>query len=147
LRFEPRKKINGFEDPLIENIFWRFFRFVLRKFCLFWLFLPIQNTETNQKKCFLVSRNKPKNNRNRLSFGVFRFIPKKIDSVPLNFEKKSFWQYSLPARILYSLPSTPVTFSWIFPLRSQHLINRRCTYTAQTDNTVGVGASDKFENK
>ncbi len=27
-RFEPRKKINHFEDPLIENVFWRFFRFV-----------------------------------------------------------------------------------------------------------------------
>jgi hypothetical protein len=37
-RFEPRKKIYGFEDPLIENIFWRFFRFVSRKFFLFRLF-------------------------------------------------------------------------------------------------------------
>ncbi len=31
-----------------------------------------------RKKSFLVSRNKPKNNRNRLSFGLFRFEPKKI---------------------------------------------------------------------
>ncbi len=69
-RFKPRKKINGFEDPLLENVFRRFFRFVLIKFCLFWLFqyrskTPKQ-TKTNQKKCFLVSRNKPKNNRNRV---------------------------------------------------------------------------------
>jgi hypothetical protein len=36
--FEPRKKINCFKDPLIENVFWRFFRFVSTKFCLFRLF-------------------------------------------------------------------------------------------------------------
>jgi hypothetical protein len=57
--FEPRKKLNNFEDPLIENVLWRFFRFVSTKFCLFRLFryrseTPKQ-TETNQKKCFLVS--------------------------------------------------------------------------------------------
>jgi hypothetical protein len=55
-RFEPRKKIYGFEDPLIEKVFWRFFWFVLRKFCLFRLFryqseTPKQ-TETNQKLFF-----------------------------------------------------------------------------------------------
>jgi hypothetical protein len=33
-------------------------------------------TETNQKNNLLVSRNKPKNNRNKLSFGLFRFEPK-----------------------------------------------------------------------
>jgi hypothetical protein len=32
--------------------------------------------ETNRKINLLVSRNKPKNNRNRLSFGLFRFEPK-----------------------------------------------------------------------
>ncbi len=26
--FRTEKKINSFEDPLIENVFWRFFRFV-----------------------------------------------------------------------------------------------------------------------
>jgi hypothetical protein len=31
--------------------------------------IPFWNTETNWKKCFLVSWNKPKNNRIRLSFG------------------------------------------------------------------------------
>jgi hypothetical protein len=43
--------------------------------------IPVRNTETNRNKpknFFLVSRNKPKNNRNRLSFGLFRFEPKKI---------------------------------------------------------------------
>ncbi len=33
--------------------------------------------QNKPKKRFLVSRNKPKNNRNRLSFGLFRFEPKK----------------------------------------------------------------------
>ncbi len=40
--------------------------------------IPIRNTETNRnkpKKMFLVSRNKPKNNRNRLGFGLFWFEP------------------------------------------------------------------------
>jgi hypothetical protein len=36
--------------------------------------------ETNRKKCFLVLRNKPKNNRNSLSFSLFRFeLKKKFD--------------------------------------------------------------------
>ncbi len=39
--------------------------------------IPVRNTETNWKKCFLVLWNKPKNNRNRLSFGLFRFEQKK----------------------------------------------------------------------
>jgi hypothetical protein len=37
----------------------------------------VRNTETNRKKLLLVSQNKPKMNRNRLSFGLFRFEPKK----------------------------------------------------------------------
>jgi hypothetical protein len=36
----------------------------------------IRNTETNRKNNLLVSRNQPKNNRNRLSFGLFRLEPK-----------------------------------------------------------------------
>jgi hypothetical protein len=60
----------------------RFFRFVSKQFCLFRLFrngfeTPKQ-TETNRKNYFLVSRNKPKINRNRLCFGLFRFEPKKF---------------------------------------------------------------------
>jgi hypothetical protein len=62
--FKPRNKINGFEDPLIENVFWRFFWFVSVCFekILFVsvVSIPVRNTETNRKKCFLVSRNKPK---------------------------------------------------------------------------------------
>ncbi len=44
------KKINGFEDPLIENIFWRFFRFVSRKFCLFRLFRYWSETPKQTEK-------------------------------------------------------------------------------------------------
>jgi hypothetical protein len=36
----------------------------------------VKNTETNRNEIFLVSRNKPKINRNRFSFGLFRFEPK-----------------------------------------------------------------------
>jgi hypothetical protein len=44
---------------------------------LFWNGLKIpKRTETNRNKNFVVSRNKPKINRNRLSFGLFRFEPK-----------------------------------------------------------------------
>jgi hypothetical protein len=63
-RFKPRKKINGFEDPLIKNVFWRFFAlFQKNSVC----FGPKhrnkpKQSKTNRKKCFLVSRNKPKNN-------------------------------------------------------------------------------------
>ncbi len=38
--------------------------------------IRVRNIETNRKRNFLVSRNKPKNNRNRLCFGSFRFKPK-----------------------------------------------------------------------
>jgi hypothetical protein len=37
--------------------------------------IRIRNTETDRKIYFLVSRNKPKFNRNRFSFGLFRFDP------------------------------------------------------------------------
>jgi hypothetical protein len=36
-----------------------------------------KQTETNRKNMLLVSRNKPKINRNRWCFGLFRFEPKK----------------------------------------------------------------------
>jgi hypothetical protein len=72
------KKINSFEDFLIENVFWRFFWFVLTKFCLFRLFRYQSETpKQTEKNVFLVLQNKPKNNRNRLSFGLFRFEPKR----------------------------------------------------------------------
>jgi hypothetical protein len=55
------------------------FRFVSKQ-CLFQLFryrveTPKQ-TETNRNFLFLVSRNKPKHNRNGSCFGLFRFEPK-----------------------------------------------------------------------
>jgi hypothetical protein len=71
-RFEPRKKINGFEDPLIVNVFKRFFLFVSTKFCLFrYRSKTPKQTERNQKKCFLVSRNKPKKLPKQIEF---RFV-------------------------------------------------------------------------
>jgi hypothetical protein len=94
-QFKRRKKINCVEDPLIENVFWRFFRFVAVCFDkVLFVSIPIRNTETNRKKCFLVSRNKPKNNRNRLSFGLFRFEPNK---------KFDCFEDTLPAMPLDSL--------------------------------------------
>jgi hypothetical protein len=39
--------------------------------------IPAQNSKTNRKKICLLSRNKPKKNRHRLSFGLFQFEPKK----------------------------------------------------------------------
>jgi hypothetical protein len=62
-------------------IIFRDFRFVSKQIFLFRLFrngseTPKQ-TETNRKNLLLVSRNKPKINRNRLIFGLFRFEPKK----------------------------------------------------------------------
>ncbi len=63
--------------------------------------IPVRNIETNRNKFFLVSRkSKPKNNRNRLSFGLFRFKSRKkingfeyplIDNVFLGF----FWFVSV----------------------------------------------------
>jgi hypothetical protein len=59
----------------------RIFRFAPKQICLFRMFRygfeTPKLTETNRKILFLVSRNKPKINRNRLSFGLFRFEPKK----------------------------------------------------------------------
>jgi hypothetical protein len=59
----------------------RLFRFVSKQICLFRLFRygseTPKRTEINRKNNLLVSRNKPKMTRNRLSFGLFRFEPKK----------------------------------------------------------------------
>ncbi len=78
-----RNKQKTNRNSLMESIFCFFsenlglFRFVLKQFCLFRLFwyrfeTPKQ-TETNQKILFLVSSSKPKHNRNRSCFGLFRF--------------------------------------------------------------------------
>ncbi len=48
-----KRKIKSFEDPLIENAFWRFFRFVSTKFCLFRFFRYRSKTpKQTEKKCF-----------------------------------------------------------------------------------------------
>jgi hypothetical protein len=67
-------------NNLIESIFWYFyedlvlFRFVSKQFCWFQLFQYRFETPKQTKIfCFLVSQNKPKHNRNRSFFGLFRF--------------------------------------------------------------------------
>jgi hypothetical protein len=60
-RFEPRKKINGSEDPLIENVFWRFFSVCVG---LFW--------------------------ENSVCFGCFDTSPKHRN-IPKQTEKNVFW--------------------------------------------------------
>ncbi len=89
------------EDPpksLKESIFGNF----SKNLGLFWFVLvcyetdlfvlivsiEVRNTETNRNFFFLVSRNKPKQTRNRSCFGLFRFEPKIIfvcfeDTLPL----------------------------------------------------------------
>jgi hypothetical protein len=52
------------------------FDFVSRSVCFGCFVMDPKRTETNRKNNLLVSRNKPKINRNRLSFGLFRFEPK-----------------------------------------------------------------------
>jgi hypothetical protein len=53
-RFKRRKKINCFEDPLIENVFWRFFRFVsfcFDKVLFVWVVsIQVRNAESNRIK-------------------------------------------------------------------------------------------------
>ncbi len=45
-----REKNHGFEDSLKENVFWRFFRFVSWKFCLFRLFRYWSETPKQTEK-------------------------------------------------------------------------------------------------
>jgi hypothetical protein len=70
-------------DTLVFMLLFCFFRLVSKQIYSFQLFRLFRNglkipkqTETNRNKSFLVSRNKPKINRNRFSFGLFRFEPK-----------------------------------------------------------------------
>jgi hypothetical protein len=60
--------------PSLYVAFLFFFRFVSKQIYLFRLFRLFRNRWRNNN--FLVSRNKPKMNRNRFSFGLFRFEPK-----------------------------------------------------------------------
>jgi hypothetical protein len=76
-RFKPRKKINCFEDPLIENVFRRFFWFVSVCFdkVLFVSVVSIQvrNTESN--------RNKPK----KMYFGFAKQTEKQPKQIEFRF--------------------------------------------------------------
>ncbi len=48
------KKINGFDDPIIENVFWIFFG-LFQQNTVSVVSLPVRNTKTNRnkpKKCF-----------------------------------------------------------------------------------------------
>ncbi len=73
------KKINCFEDPLIEIVFWRFFGLFRRSSVCFGCFDTGQKYRNKQKKILGVLLNRLRNNRNRLSFGLFLFELKKID--------------------------------------------------------------------
>jgi hypothetical protein len=87
--FELRKKINGFEDPLIENVFWRFF------FSLFWensvcfgCFDTGPKHWNKPKKCFLVSRNKPKTTETDWVSVCFGWNRKKFDCFEYTLAEK-----------------------------------------------------------
>jgi hypothetical protein len=55
------------------------FRFITKEICLFRLFrYRFETPKKNRIFFFLVSRNKPKQMRNRSCFGLFRFEPKFI---------------------------------------------------------------------
>jgi hypothetical protein len=60
----------------VHKIFFGSFRFFSKQIVFSVVSIRVRNTETNRKIIFLVSRNKPKNNRNRLCFVSFRFKPK-----------------------------------------------------------------------
>jgi hypothetical protein len=62
----------------VANLF-DLFRFVSKQFCLFRLFLyRFETPKQTEIFWFFVSRNKPKQTRNRSCFGLFRFEPKFI---------------------------------------------------------------------
>ncbi len=77
------KKINCFEDTLIESIFRRIFRFVSvylgKVLFVSVVSIPIENTKTNQKKIFGFREI----NQNRLSSVCFGSNQKKIDCFEL----------------------------------------------------------------
>ncbi len=91
------------EDPpkqLKREFIWVFVRkFKVVSFCFCFyetvlsvsvVSIQVRNTETNRKFFLMVSRNKPKQTRNRSCFGLFRFEPKFIfvcfeDTLTLSF--------------------------------------------------------------
>jgi ATP-dependent Zn protease len=88
------------------------------KFCLFRLFQyqskTSKQTETNRNKFFLISRkSKPKNNQNRLSFGLFRFEPRKkltVSRTPYCRERflKIFCFFSVCFKIILFVSVVPI---------------------------------------
>ncbi len=76
-RFEPRKKINGLEYPLIDNLFWGFFWFVsvcLEKILFVSVVsILVRNTETN--------RNQPK----KMFFGFAKQTEKQPKQIEFRF--------------------------------------------------------------
>jgi hypothetical protein len=82
-----------FQYSLLAMFFFYFYFFGLfRNICVcFSCFETDPKHQNKPKKLLLVSRNKPKINQNRLSFGLFRFEPKKKfvrfeDTLPLGFD-------------------------------------------------------------
>ncbi len=74
---QTEKKIKGFEDPLIENIFWRFFRFFSSKFCLVPMFGYRSETPKQiEENVFWFRGTNRKTTDTDVSFGLFRFEPK-----------------------------------------------------------------------
>ncbi len=65
------KKINCFEDLLIENVFWRFVRFVSTKFSLFRLFQYWFETPNKPKKMFFGFAKQTKKQPKQIEF---RFV-------------------------------------------------------------------------
>jgi hypothetical protein len=81
--FKLRKKINGFEDP---QIFWRFFRFVSRKFYLFLLFwYRFETTKQTER------------NRKKMIFGFAKQMEKQSKQIEFQFvsvrTKKKIWLF------------------------------------------------------
>jgi hypothetical protein len=75
-RFKPRKKINCIKDPLIDNVFLDFIRLFPQSSVCFGCFDTGPKILNKPKKMFFGFAKQTENNRNRLSFGLFRFEPK-----------------------------------------------------------------------
>jgi hypothetical protein len=75
-RFEPIIFFVCFMENLVLMLLFLFFSVCFETGLFVSVVLKrVKNTETNRNKKFLVLRNKPKIDRNRLSFGLFRFEP------------------------------------------------------------------------
>ncbi len=72
-----KKKITISRTPQYRTFFGDFFSLFRENSVCFGCFDTGPKHQNKPKKSILVSRNQPKNNRNRLSFGLFWFEPKK----------------------------------------------------------------------